>query len=71
MASSATEAREGISDGVGWLLWPSSDDLKAIGHGFGGRSMRLLCVVREKVRYFFTYLTKKWRSAPTPNFAPT
>jgi hypothetical protein len=23
--------------GVGWLLWPSSDDLEAIGHGFGGR----------------------------------
>jgi hypothetical protein len=38
-ASSAKEAREGISDGVGWLLWPSSDDLEAIGHGFGGRSM--------------------------------
>jgi hypothetical protein len=27
MASLATEAREGISHGVGWLLWPSSDDL--------------------------------------------
>jgi hypothetical protein len=37
-ASSATEARGGISDGVGWLSWPSSDDLEAIGHGFGGRS---------------------------------
>ena len=33
------------------------------GHGFGGRSMRLLCVVREKVRYFCTYLTKKSRFA--------
>jgi hypothetical protein len=32
-ASSVTEARGGIIDGVGWLLWPSSDDL-----GFGGRS---------------------------------
>jgi hypothetical protein len=30
MASRATEAREGIGDGVGWLLWPSSDDLEAI-----------------------------------------
>ena len=28
-------------------------------------------VVRKKVRYFCTYLTKKWRSAPTPNFALT
>jgi hypothetical protein len=35
-ASRETGAREGISDGVGWLLWPSSDDLKVIGHGFGG-----------------------------------
>jgi hypothetical protein len=37
-ASLVTEARGGISDGVGWLLWPSSDDLEAIGHGFSGRS---------------------------------
>jgi hypothetical protein len=54
MASRAAEAREGISDGVGWLLWPSSDDLKAIGHGFGCRSMVDCCVVCEKVRYFCT-----------------
>ena len=33
-ASRAAEARGGISDGVWWLLWPSSDDLEAIGHGF-------------------------------------
>jgi hypothetical protein len=63
MAGRATEAREGIGDGVGWLLWPSSDDLEAIGHGFGGRSMMDGCVVREKVRYFCTYLTKKSRFA--------
>jgi hypothetical protein len=31
MAGRATEAREGIGNGVGWLLWPSSDDLEAIG----------------------------------------
>jgi hypothetical protein len=37
MASSATKARGGISDSVGWLLWSSSDDLEAIGHGFGGQ----------------------------------
>jgi hypothetical protein len=66
MASRATEAREGIGDGVGWLSSPSSDDLEAIGHGFGGRSTDrwvdccVLClVVREKVRYFCMYLTKK------------
>ena len=35
----AAEAKEGIADNVGWLLWPSSDDSEAIGHGFGGRSM--------------------------------
>jgi hypothetical protein len=50
----ATEAREGISDGVGWLLWPLSDDLKAIGHGFGGQSLVDCCFVCEKVRYFCT-----------------
>jgi hypothetical protein len=50
----ATEAREGISDGVGWLLLPSSDDLKAIGHGFGGRLMVDCCFVCEKVGYFCT-----------------
>jgi hypothetical protein len=33
------EARGGINDGAGWLLWPSSDDLEAIGHGFDGQSM--------------------------------
>jgi hypothetical protein len=36
MASMAAEAREGISDDVGWLLWPSDDDSEAIGHHFGG-----------------------------------
>jgi hypothetical protein len=39
MASRAMEARGGINDGAGWLLWPSSDDLEAIGHGFDGQSM--------------------------------
>ena len=53
------EAREGIGDGVGWRLWPSSDDLKAIGHGFGGRSVMDGCVVREKIQYFCTYSHKK------------
>ena len=48
----ATEARGGISDDVGWLLWPSSDDSEAIGHGFGGRSMVDWCVVCEKYRTF-------------------
>jgi hypothetical protein len=32
MASMASEARGGISDGVGWL---SPDDSEDIGHGFG------------------------------------
>jgi hypothetical protein len=32
--------------------------LEAIGHGFDGRSVMDGCVVREKVRYFCTYLTK-------------
>jgi hypothetical protein len=63
----AAEAREGIGDDVGWLLWPSPDDSEAIGHGFDGRSMSwwmfLLWVVREKVRYLVRTLTKKWRSA--------
>jgi hypothetical protein len=55
MAGRATEAREGIDNGVGWLLWPSSDDLETIGHGFSGRSMVDCCVlVCEKVRYFCT-----------------
>ena len=58
-AAMAAEAREGISDDVGWLLWPSSDDSEAIGHGFGGRSMVDCCVVREKVRYLVRTLTKK------------
>jgi hypothetical protein len=39
MALRATEAGGGISDGAGWLLWPSSDDSEAVRHGFGGRSM--------------------------------
>jgi hypothetical protein len=36
-ASMAAEAREGISDDVGWLLWPLLDDSEAIRHGFGDR----------------------------------
>jgi hypothetical protein len=65
------EAREGIGDGVGWLLRPLSDDLEAIRHGFGGQSMMDGCVVREKVRYFYTYyLTKKSnQDKPRSNFA--
>jgi hypothetical protein len=59
MAWRETEAREGINDGVGWLWRPSSDDSGAIEQGFCGRSMMDGCVVREKVRYFCTYLTKK------------
>jgi hypothetical protein len=58
-ASRATEARGGISDGVVWLLWLLSDDLEAIGHGFGGRSVMDGCVVREKIQYFCTYSHKK------------
>jgi hypothetical protein len=54
MAGREKEAREGIGDGVGWLLWPSSDDLEAIRHGFGGPLMMDGCVVCEKVRYFCT-----------------
>ena len=58
--SRATEARGGISDGVVWLLWPLSDDLEAIGHGFSGRSVMDGCVVREKIQYFCTYSHKKF-----------
>ena len=39
MVSMEAEATEGMNDDVGWLLWQSSDDLEAIGHGFDGRSM--------------------------------
>ena len=46
-ASTATEARGDICDGVGWLLWPSPDDSEAIGHDFGGRSVGL-ALLREK-----------------------
>ena len=46
-ASTATEARGDICDGVGWLLWPSPDDSEAIGHDFGGRSVGW-ALLREK-----------------------
>jgi hypothetical protein len=56
-ASRATEARRGgISNGVVWLLWPLSDDLGAIGHGLGGRSVMDGCV--EKFSTFVRTLTK-------------
>jgi hypothetical protein len=64
------KAREGISDGVGWLLWPSSDDLKATGHGFGGRSVIDGRVVCEKVRYFCTYSHKKIKVHTNPQLCP-
>jgi hypothetical protein len=35
----APEAREGIIDNVGWLLWQLPNDSEAIGHGFGCRSI--------------------------------
>jgi hypothetical protein len=50
------------------MIWRPSDMVSIC---FDGRSVMDGCVVRERVRYFCTYLTKKMRSAPTPNFAPT
>jgi hypothetical protein len=47
MASRATEARGGISDGAGWLWRPSSDDSEATEHGYDGRSVMDGCFCCE------------------------
>ena len=75
-AKIASEARGGISNGVGWLLWPSDMVSVAIGHGFGGRLMVDGCFCCELcAKKYGTFVRmvphKKMRSAPTPNFAPT
>jgi hypothetical protein len=71
-ASLATEARGGISDGVGWLLWPLSDDLEAIGHGFGGRSTHWwvdCCVLCAKK--YGTFVRTSQKNSSKTNQDPT
>jgi hypothetical protein len=69
-ASRAAGAMEGISYGVGWLLWPSSDDLKAIGHGFGGRSMVDCCVLCVKKYGTFVRSSQKNKGPHQPPTLP-
>jgi hypothetical protein len=50
-------------------LWPSSDDLEAIGHGFGGRSTDrwvdccVLCAKKYGTLYVLSQKNQGWRSS--------
>jgi hypothetical protein len=74
VAPVATGEADGINDSVGWLWWPSSDDVEAIRHGFDGRSLVDGCFCCElcvkKVRYFVRTLTKKIRVRAAHFFQP-
>ncbi len=67
--SRAAEARGGISDGVGWLLWPLSDDLEAIGHGFDSIVSSIVddgvCVLCVEERVFCVMVIAKTTDVDT------